>query len=636
MPNKLVVISNKLYKKKRSVSPSFAKENPQEEHLCFRCQSQCEKEGFDVPKCSLSTDIKVIEAQRTKNISEDESLLLETVIDPVTWAKLEFNFRARWYQSEILRCSAKKKVIRMGRRTGKSWALAVDTLFKVYMNDYFKVLIITPYQDQAELLINIITEFIDKSSTIKSMVTRFVKSPNYKYEFSNGSEIVAVTAGVKSGSGGAKIRGRDAHAIYLDEADYLGEKELESVLAILASHKDSTLWASSTPSGNRDHFYRWCTDKSLGFKEFHYPASISPEWTKETEKWLKAVYTKDAYAKEFLAEFVEPEEGVFPLRLIDNSLEDYNPLTLKVSKDVVFGMGVDWNETSTGVHICIVGYEPRSQKFRLYRKEIISKQDFTQLDAVQRIIDLNTIYEPKFIYVDYGFGTTQVEQLHKYGKAHPSTGLWKKVKPIQMGGTIEVHDPVQGKVKKRVKPFATGLAVRRFEQNQVVLPRCEYKGVDSGSMGLVDQLLAYRVVRYSKDGSPVYSAENDHTLTAWILAMYGFWMEFTDIVKPKYSTYIGVVNEEQSSVKEEEKYPPGMGIIVFKKSPERIREEKKNEFLELAPEPRGFDIPRSSKSISDISTLNKEKQRINRRQRSNFGNIRGYFSGRNTYRRKMF
>lgn len=507
-------------------------------------------------------------------------------------------------------CSSRYKVVRAGRRSGKTEALSIDICHKTGTTDNFRALVIAPYQDQVDLIFEKLDKFIERSMTLQHMVTRRSKHPSQRIEFSNGSVIMGVTAGVKTGARANKVRGQDAHGIWLDEVDMLAQEDLESVLAILSSHKECYLWASGTPTGKREHLYRWCTDKGLvpGFREFHYPASVSPEWTLEVEGWFRATYSSQAYAQEFDADFGEEAQGVFAKKLIDEAIVSYDMDTRQPYKEAVYGLGVDWNDTTHGVHMVVVGWHPADGRFWLERKAIISNLEFTQTKAMEKIIELNAVWNPSFIYVDQGFGNTQIELLRSYGIKNPATRIAKKLKGIQMGGKIDVKDPIYGMVKKDTKPFIVGLSVRRMEQAEVILPRSEYKG--EGAATLVDQMTKFRIKRFSPEGRPVYDQTPDHTLTAWMLAIFGFWMEHTDLSgRRSIVTSVGMVGGSAPK-KESNELPAGMGWITFKVDGEREKEKAQEKSRNLMPVPRNVQPMRTNGNLSDIAAHQEERKRV--------------------------
>lgn len=231
-------------------------------------------------------------------MSEDQFESLKVLEDPVKWVESEFGIVPRFYQKVMLRCTAQKKVSRIGRRAGKTYTLAMKMLHYAFTNTNKTVLLVAPYQSQVEHLFGILKFFLSKSPNVGSSVSRVTNLP-YRLEFFNGSKILGDTAGTKSGSQSTGIRGKDANFLVMDEADFLSKEDINTVTPMLVSDPNHLFWVSSTPTGKRDHFYRFCTDTALGFKEFYYPSSVSPTWTKEIEVFEKSVHSTASYIHEF-------------------------------------------------------------------------------------------------------------------------------------------------------------------------------------------------------------------------------------------------------------------------------------------------------------------------------------------------
>jgi hypothetical protein len=336
------------------------------------------------------------------------------------------------------------------------------------------------------------------------------------------------------------------NSIYIDEGDYINQVDYDAVFAILASHRDCDLWISSTPKGTHEFFWKACTNKELGYREFHHHSSVSPEWTPEIEKLLKDTYSKIAYEHEFLGEFSSHESGVFDNDDIDSSIESYSMSTIQPESNGIYLVGVDWNESKLGVHIVILQYLKETGKLKLVKVIVIDKKEFTQLVAVEKIININSTWNPVSIYCDAGFGSTQIQTLHKYGQMHPNSMLDKKVKGIDMGGTINIKDPItQKKIPKKIKPFKVGLCQRKMEDNKYILPREEDSEVVSGGrMGLIKQMRNFSIKKVTSSGQPIYSQGEEHTLTAFMLATMAFMMECTDLAKTNYASIIRVIKTQ--------------------------------------------------------------------------------------------
>lgn len=484
------------------------------------------------------------------DFTEDEFADLSINMDPIAWAYKTFEWEARWYQEEILSCTASRKIIRAGRRLGKTVALAILSLHgsQIYAN--YNVLIICPVEVQVQRAFDEIRKFISLNKEMESSVKSDTKNP-HRIEFNNGSKIMGFSSNPNSALGADKIRGQDANFIILDEADYLADDDLTAILAILASHPDCKLWASSTPTGDHKKFYSWSRDKNMGFKEFHYISSESPSWTEEAEEYFKTQYPQADYEHEFYAEFGLQTQGVFRNDLIDLSLRDYTLPKPKSDNSRVI-IGVDWNGSEIGVHIVVVEYD--GVTYTLLEKSIIKREQFTQHAAVNKIVELVDKYNADFAYVDSGYGEVQVEMLHKMGVDNPASKLHKKIKPYSLTGKVEIRDPRTGEfIKKAPKPFMVNVTALALESKRIILPISEdttstiesKEQSDAGqSMGVVQQMRNFKIEKYSQNGQPIYSQEDDHTLSAFMLAIVGFLLEFSDVNQRKIDTRALVITPE--------------------------------------------------------------------------------------------
>ena len=491
-----------------------------------------------IPICSLIKDNSIPDSVKSQ-FDEEELGLIELLSSPINWANVEFQWEARWYQDLMLKCSAFRKVNRIGRRAGKTETLCVKMMHYAYTNEHTTSLVIAPYKNQVGLIFDRLEFFLSTSPGLKSSIKRNTKNP-YRVELHNGSKIMGFTSGTRTGAKSTGIRGQDAHAIFLDEADYLGESDFEVILAILASRPDCYLWASSTPTGKREMYWRWCTDKQLGFKEFHYPSSASPLWTKETEMLERSMYSEQGYAHEFEAEFGEEAEGVFLNKYIDPAIKKYKLGKIRRNNNSLYTIGVDWNTSEKGTHIIVVEWNQElndgNGAYRPVEKIIIAQTEFTQTMACEEIIKLNEKWNPSAIYVDQGFGYAQIEMLHKYGMKNPDSGLVQRVKGINFGDKVEIRDPAtRQKVKKHIKPFMVNLCVKRLEDGYVILPEEE-----DVKHGLVGQMRDYTVVRRTATGQPIFSDDDDHSLVAWMLAIYAATIEHSDMVRLNVVPHIAI------------------------------------------------------------------------------------------------
>jgi replicative DNA helicase len=526
-----------------------------------------------LPYCSEDVSNRIDDFSEEDFADTEEYYHAITILDPVRWAEAEFNWKARWYQAQFLRCSSQFRAIRAGRRIGKTEGMAVYVLWKLWTNANFQILVIAPYQPQVKKLFEMIRLFISQSVSLSGSIKTNRESPYEQITLNNGSTVRGFSSGARTGARSDKIRGQDAHEIIMDEADYLADEDLEVISAILASRPEVGLTVTSTPTGVRQKLHFWCTDKTQRFKEFWFISSESPSWTEKAENHFRATYSEGGYFREFLAEFGTEMVGVFRNKDIESSIKNYTYAECARDSNRRYVMGVDWNK-NTGTHIVVMEQRWDARVGAIYRsvdKVIIRRAEFQQHAAVDAIRAIEKKWQVSFIYVDAGYGEVQVEMLWKYDKDHPEqkTNYRKRVVPIQMGGNIEIKHPVTGDDEpKPAKPLLVNLTAAQLEQGRIELPRSEDtqtriipEELAVVDIGIVQQMREFKVTKYSPQGRPTYSQDFEHTLTAVMLAIGGFLLNFSDLRQVKYNPQIRSTNHPGGGPKPKETKVSGDDIV---------------------------------------------------------------------------
>lgn len=485
-----------------------------------------------------------LEAQRQIHIAKD----------PVTWAQHFLGVKPRIYQIFILRHPNRFRVLRIGRRAGKSFSMALLLLWYSYTTKRGRSLVIAPMQAQANLVYRTILELVEEAPIVSESIDRTVASPPAEINFKNGSSIKFFSSGMKNNSRSDATRGQEAHLIVLDELDYMGDEDLEAVLAMMTKTEENQpekmLIGASTPSGKRGTFYNWCTGDR--FTEFWFPSYILPFWDQETEELLREEHkTEMGYRHEVEADWGEIAEGVYLKKYIDMAVNytepwEYIPhLTSMKSKYVI---GVDWDKYGAGTNIVVLelcGNDYEDPVFRgkvrvAYREET-TKEEYSLMKAVDRLVELNANFKPEWIYIDRGYGDFQLEYLHKHGVDHPETKLHLKVKGFQFGQSIETRDPhTMQLTKKELKPFMVSNLKEMLERGKIVFPKTDDL--------IYDQLTHYIVSRSTSSGRAVFEMSKsdlgDHVHDALILACLAVTQNYDDLMKSNHAKHGYVVSNK--------------------------------------------------------------------------------------------
>ena len=516
--------------------------------MCRLCiQEQKAKSGGITIACKgLASKSQYIKPEEEHNFTEEDMDLMEQAANPYHWAEKNIDvekigdpkrlFIPRWYQNQISSCSAARKVIRCGRRAGKSYSLALNILHKVLTNKNYWVLIVTPYEVQSEEIINLILQFLfninPEFGTYDDLVDSYKQSPNRTINFANGSRIKAFTTG---SAGAASIRGQRADLIVIDEIDYITAKDFNSIIAILADKPHTELWTASTPDGEKQ-LYK--LSKNKRYKEFHFPSFVLPHYNDELDSEFREATDETGFVQEIIAEFGTSKHGVFQKYYVDActalKLEVTAEEILAQRNEWIVTMGCDWNHDKVGTRILALAFNKAKRVFAIAEKATVSKEGWTQTMAMQKIIDLNRKWNFEHLYVDRGFGSTQIEILTKYGfdnfgilpMGHPDLKL-SELRAIDFNSNIEIPDPYTGNpIKKHMKPFMVNNLNKIIEKKMIKFhPRVDAK--------LIEQLKGYEEKR-GVTGRPTYKAASesvgDHDLDALMLAALAFNLEYSDLL----------------------------------------------------------------------------------------------------------
>lgn len=493
----------------------------------------------------------------------------------------------RSYQKDVLANSLTHRniILCWGRRLGKSVAMCADTLW--WCGAYplvrlingetkrqlpFRVVIATPYETQINELWTTYSALIADSPLLQQMVKKIRTSDPQTIEFDNGSSIEGHTIGVASSNRGTSLRSISADMVFLDEMDFIPREIIEqAIMPIWTTHANCRLRICSTPSGKRELFWEWSTRaKELGWFYSHHPSwhPDNERWvsieqareqgkpvTESTEFQVKAITDSATFAREYGAEFGEEFGGVYKQTLLNDCIRKYGRNINTDNTDIfdpgftqnpsnLYIMGVDWNSYINGGQVVIVefcrvptvaqfyddtlGRDTEvnfTGKFRLFYRRGIRSKDATQRKTREEIVRLMSHLKIDFVYVDYGAGDTNIEELTLYGRNHPELEMSKKLRVIDSGAAVEHYDPVLGKmVKKRNKSLMVSISVLNLEEKAYILPKEEDEKVR-----LIGQMRGYIIKNVTNRGDYTYEGE-DHILDAFNLAVYGFQKEYGQLL----------------------------------------------------------------------------------------------------------
>lgn len=474
-------------------------------------------------------------------------------------------------------------------------------------NNQYDIIIATPYETQIDLIFKRLHQLLEMSPVLKGLVSRDVHH-NLRFNI-NGieSNILGLTAGANNSSGGANSsRGQRADLLVMDECDYIGSNQITNILNIRNEAPERIrLLCASTPSGKHEEYYRWCQGASKkyfpsqedidnntfsgyqttelqigegnGWTEVYAPSNVNKELLKinpDTQQTyledIRDELSEMRYEQEVMAGFGEEAMGVYQKKFIQAAIDEgkrtnFKYITkwsreerrayLKRTQGQCYRfLGVDWDKYAAATNMVCMEYNPFHQDeegnivpmFRMLFRIEIPRSEWTYVNAMNKIIELNDEYKFDWIGIDRGYGETQLELLHKYGLEHPETQLAEKVVGFQFSQKIKVRDPYTRKQsEKHIKPFMVNNSVNLFEKGKIIL--------DGSDKDMISQLEEYRVKSITSTGMPQFTDENEHAIDAMNLCLLLFALNYDSLLRKMYtmkSVFIGAIDKRGLDVKD--------------------------------------------------------------------------------------
>lgn len=265
-------------------------------------------------------------------------------------------FKPLSYQKEFLmNCRDNKRILAVfSRQSGKSTCVAIYCIWHAIMYNNNHILIISPTQEQSNLLFNKIRFFIEGNLNLIKRLKGNIKFD--RCEFYNKSTIKALP----TGDFGTTIRGHTADLIILEESGYIkNEIKNEVIYPMGASSKNLKIIQIGTPKG-KNQFYRDAMSDRYKTMQIDYKLPVKEELqTMEFIEEQRDNLTDMEFRTEYCAEFIEDQDAFFKQDLIDSCIEDINLYEENTEKetfnkdDVILGIDLARMGADSSVIIAI-------------------------------------------------------------------------------------------------------------------------------------------------------------------------------------------------------------------------------------------------------------------------------------------
>jgi hypothetical protein len=501
-------------------------------------------------------------------LSDDQLRALKIMTDPVEWLKYHLvepktkkplNFEGRFYQEEMIRCTARIKVKRLGRRMGKTYCIAMRILHRVGTTPNSSILVICPENKHTTRIFKDLVEFLNASPRFPTTY-RYVKTPSMEITFGNGSVIEFFTAGTTQRREAKGVRGGGFDEIYLDEADYLSVDDLPAiVMTVLAQDEEGISFTySSTPDREEGVLYE--KEMSDVTKLFHYPSTISPDWSPLKEKLVRdSLKSEVDYKREVLAEYPSRSSdygfSMIALRKCRFNRDDMPPETQRYSPSWRYVIGVDSNQNVPDmITVLAMPIDASAVTPLIWVCEIIqsSSETMQQKKTVEKIIELVREWQTPHVFIDKGYSYGLENDLLLRARAFRSNARWTSVPPYYMqledhvkcvdfGSRVPVKDLQGNIVHEEILPGGRSKGKRRrkprTKQIKSLISEIMFRLVDNLQFGMpVEEVdLFKQMVRYKKTRENRQTRERiyevvgglrDDELASVMVAVWGMWSTF--------------------------------------------------------------------------------------------------------------
>lgn len=370
---------------------------------------------------------------------------------------MKLNFKLDEWQKEVLAAEG-NLCICSGRQVGKSQIVAIKVAEYIANNPKKEVLIISITEEQAENMLMKIMLYIDDN--YRKMISKGKNKPTkHRLHLINNSSVVTKAVGQY----GLSALGLTKNVVVVDECAYLPDLVWQSITPILLT-TGGQLWILSTPNAKEGYFYEAYTNPEMGFKTYHVSSEEVAEKRSEPQRTYMLNYlkrekermTKLQYAQQYLAQFLEELNQLFPDNLIKASqtLEKQN---LRINGEYYLGIDI---ARMGGDEITFEVLELKNNV--LYQRENIVLQYQLTTSTIDKTLELESVYGFSKIYIDDGgMGAAVFDQLLK----EPMT----RSKIVSINNASRALDRDESRKKKLLKEDLYFNLKRLMERGQIKL-----------------------------------------------------------------------------------------------------------------------------------------------------------------------
>jgi len=317
-----------------------------------------------------------------------------------------FNWDPAWYQLEFAHdCINSKRVIGVFcRQSGKTTVTSKIAIMLARIPKNGHVMVIAPTDRQTGIMASKIKESLLQMPNLEDF--KLLRYTQRVFYFSNGREIHCET----SGDDGRTIRGYTAGDIIIEEASYVKDSIVQTVILPMGATTDPTIILIGTPFG-RNHFYESYAGGRYKVHQYGWKIGVDAGVVKlDYVDEMKEKLSDLQFRTEMNAEFVADQDNYFGYELIQSCVDESLSWDGKAKVDgCTYYLGADIARLGQDSTCLTVVEMDREGFFKVVQIVEIQK---TTLDVIMnRIHGLHQVYDFKRMFLDetgLGAGVTDV------------------------------------------------------------------------------------------------------------------------------------------------------------------------------------------------------------------------------------
>ncbi|KPV62767.1 MAG: hypothetical protein AOA66_1223 [Candidatus Bathyarchaeota archaeon BA2] len=253
-----------------------------------------------------------------REVLQDDRVRKRVLEDPVFFAVLMCN--DKWLvnapdHQKLLRDTHPRQVAVCGRGWGKSLVFSRKNLWLIYTKPKIESLIISSTQRQSMIMFDYCYFTVQSNPLMRDMIQRpGTTRTTIRLKSSLGGRLVALPCSPN------KLRGFHPDWVFCDEASIIPSDMITSEIIPMLTKPNSHFVMSGTPK-SFDHIFHRAFLERKRYSIHHYPSYTSSLVSKEQLAEWQQDMTKEEWAREVEAQWIEIANVFFPIDLIITCLD---------------------------------------------------------------------------------------------------------------------------------------------------------------------------------------------------------------------------------------------------------------------------------------------------------------------------